>query len=102
MSAMPADADALTLVPFRDVNADCLDASRDFMSRHPGILKPGPAAFLDEKIAVANAARLHFDANLPHAWLGDIALHQFPVSARLGDLRRLHFLTHKESPVMYQ
>ena len=75
MSAMPAYADALTLFPFHDVNADCLDATRDFMSRHPGILKPGPAAFLDENIAMANAARLHFHANLPSARLRDVAFH---------------------------
>src|SRR5436309_2032748 len=94
MSAMPAHADALTLLPFRDVNADCIDAPGDFMTRHPGVLKPGPGTFLDENIAVANAARLHFDENLPRARLGDIALHQFPVAARLADLRSLHLLIH--------
>jgi hypothetical protein len=73
MSAMPTDADALPFFPFRDVTADCIDASRDFMTRHPGKLKPWPGTFFDENIAVANAARLHFDANLPNVRLGDIA-----------------------------
>src|SRR5712691_8785157 len=91
MPAMPADADALTFFPLRDVAADRIDASRDFMTRHPRILKPGPETLFDEHIAVANAARLHFHANLPSAWLRDFAFHQFPISTGFADLRRLHF-----------
>jgi hypothetical protein len=96
---MPAYADALTFFPFRDVTADCINASRDFMTRHPGKLKPWPGTFLDENIAVANAARLHFDANLSMVRLGDIALHQFPIAVRLADLCCLHFLIHGNSPL---
>jgi hypothetical protein len=42
MSAMPAHADALTFLPFNDVGADRIDATRDFTTRHTGILKSGP------------------------------------------------------------
>jgi hypothetical protein len=59
----PAYADALTFLPFRDVAADRIDASRDFMTRHTRILKPGPQTLFDDHIAVANAARLHLDAH---------------------------------------
>jgi hypothetical protein len=72
---MPAYADALTFSPFRDVVADCIDAAGDFMTRDAGILKPGPETLLDDKIAVANAARLHFHANLLSARLRHVAFH---------------------------
>ena len=97
MSAMPAHADALTFLPFRDVAADRIDASRDFMTRHARILKPGPQTLFDEHIAVANAARLHFHANLAGARLRDIAFHQFKISTGFADLRRFHFLIHKSN-----
>src|SRR5215813_1722217 len=42
MSAMPADPDALAVLPFRNITADCIDPSRDFMTRHPWKLKSGP------------------------------------------------------------
>ena len=96
---MPAYADALTFLPFRDVAADRIDASRDFMTRHTRILEPGPQTLFDEHIAVANAARLHFHANLPGARLRNVALHQFPVSARFADLRRFHSHVHNMSPL---
>jgi hypothetical protein len=65
------------------------------MTRHTGILKPGPKTLLDDEIAVANAARLHFHADLSRAWLRDVAFHQFPISTGFADLRRLHFRIHK-------
>jgi hypothetical protein len=72
---MPAYADALVFFPLRDIAADRIDASRDFMTRHPRILKPGPETLFDDKIAVTNAARLYFHANLPNAGLWDFAFH---------------------------
>src|SRR4029077_2929573 len=95
MSAMPAYADSLTFSPLRDVATDRIDAARDFMTRHTGILKPGPETLLDDEIAVANAARLHFHANLLSGRLRDVAFHQFPISAGLADLRCLHLHVHK-------
>jgi hypothetical protein len=74
MSAVPAYANALTFLPFRDVVTDRIDASRDFMTRHTRILKPGPETLLYDEIAVANAAGFHFHTNLLSARLGDIAL----------------------------
>jgi len=95
MSAVPAYADPLTFFPLRDFVADCIDASRNFMTRHTRKLKPRPETFFDDKIAVANTARFHFHANLPRARLRDIAFHQFKISAGFANLRRLHLHPHK-------
>jgi hypothetical protein len=90
MTAMPAYADALTFFPFRDVAAERIDTSRDFMTRHTRILEPGPQTLFDEHIAVANAARLHFHANLPSAGLRDFAFNYFKRSIRASDLCNTH------------
>ena len=71
MSAMPADTYALTFLPLRNIGSDCIDASRDFMTRHSRILESGPQTFVNENIAVANAARLDLDSNLPGGGLDD-------------------------------
>src|SRR5438105_2093130 len=91
MASMPAYADALAFTPDSDIAAHRIDAPRDLMTRYPGILESGPNAVLNEHIAMANAARLHFHANLPGTWLRDIAFHQFKIAARFTNLRRLHF-----------
>src|SRR5207253_1864056 len=90
MTAMPAYADALTFLPFRDVAAERIDASRDFMTRHTRILEPGPQTLFDEHIAVANAARLHFHTNLPSAGLRDFAISNFKWSIRTSNLHDTH------------
>ena len=64
MSAMPADANALTFLPGGDVVSDRVDLPGDFMTRHAWILQSGPETFFDKHVAVANAARFHFHANL--------------------------------------
>jgi hypothetical protein len=91
MSTVPADADPLTACPLSNTAADCVDSSRDFMAWDSGKLKPGPKAVLDEHIAVANAARFHFDADLSGARLRDFAFHQLPIAARFADLGYFHF-----------
>jgi len=100
MSAVPAYADTLTVLPLRNVAANRIDASGDFMTRHPWILQTGPKSVFDQNVAVANAARLHFHADLAGARFGDFAFHQFKIPAGLADLRRFHFLTHELSPVL--
>src|SRR6266576_1582958 len=73
MSAMPANADTLPAFPIRHAITDCMNASRDFMTRHTWILKPGPEAVFDNKIAVTNATRLHLHAHLSATWLRNFA-----------------------------
>ena len=77
-------------VPGHEI-AGRIDAACNLVTRHARKLKPRPDTLLNEHIAVANATRLHFHANLPGAWLRNIAFHQFPIPARFTDLRRLHF-----------
>src|SRR5205085_9346963 len=104
VSAMPAHPDALTFFPFDDVAADRIDTSRDFVTRHSRILKTGPLSLFDQHVAVANAARFDFHADLAGARLGDFALDQFKSIAGLADLRHFHFRSHEPtfpSPVSF-
>src|SRR2546430_15653535 len=95
MSAMPAYAHALAFFPFCNPVADCIDAPGDLMTGHTRILKSGPQTFFNENVAVANAARFYFHANLPSTRLRDVAFHQFPISTGLANLCCFHFLIHK-------
>jgi len=69
VSAMPANTNALTFVPVRNVISNRIDASGDFMSGDAWILKAGPQSFFDENIAMTNAARFNFHAHLSRSWL---------------------------------
>src|SRR4051812_46839360 len=91
MTAMPADSDWLTLRPWHDIASDRVDATGNFMTRHTWILNARPQTVLHQDIAVANATRLHFHANLSRARLRNFAFHQFKIPAGFADLRRLHF-----------
>src|SRR5436190_20975705 len=51
MPAVPADADALALLPVRDAIAQGIDAPRDFMAWHTRILKSRPQTVFDQDIA---------------------------------------------------
>ncbi|HKT35973.1 MAG TPA: hypothetical protein VJR03_14190, partial [Nitrospira sp.] len=64
VSAMPADADALTRFPLRDVGTDFVDAAGDFVSGDARVLKARPVSLFDEGVTVADAAGLDFDADM--------------------------------------
>jgi len=72
---MQPTADALTFLPGCHIVAECIDASRDFMTRHTGILKPGPQTFLDQGIAMANAACFNLHAHLSRSRLRNHAFY---------------------------
>ena len=95
MSAMPAYAHALAFFPFCNPVADCIDAPGDLMTGHTRILKSGPQTFFNENVAVTNAARFYFHADLSGVWLWNVAFDEFKVSTRFTDLRCLHFRAHK-------
>src|SRR5215471_482094 len=42
MAAVPADTDALSLLPVGDISARFVDDAHDFVSRNPGILEARP------------------------------------------------------------
>jgi hypothetical protein len=88
---MPANSSALTHRPLPDVTSERVYAAGDFMTRHARILESRPDTILDEHIAVANPACLHFYTNLPCARFGNVAIDQFKASTGLTNLRRFHF-----------
>ena len=45
MAAVPADADALALLPLGDIGAEFIDDARDFVSWNARILNAGPGTF---------------------------------------------------------
>jgi len=73
MAAVPADADALALLPNGDARADFIDNAGDFVAGRTRIGYAGPEAVLDEVVAEADAARLHADADLSCGRLGNVA-----------------------------
>jgi hypothetical protein len=97
MSTKPAHTYTLPWPPGSNIVADGIDASGDFMPRHAGIRKPWQDTFLDQHVAVANAARFYFHAHLPGVRLRNHTLDQFPLSTRHTDLRRLHRCRHTGS-----
>ena len=74
MAAVPADADALSLLPLGNTVTQFVDDADDFMSGNAGILNSGPLAFLREHVTVANATGLHLDAHLSCTRLRNLAL----------------------------
>jgi hypothetical protein len=87
---MPADTDALSLLPRGDAWAHFIDYAGDFVSWNAGVLNAGPSAFFREHVAVADATSLHLDANLSSLGLRNLALDDFEISSRLGNRRRFH------------
>jgi hypothetical protein len=92
MTTVPAHADALARLPLSYVGADAVNASGDFVAGDAGILKAGPASFLYDCVAVADAAGFDFDAYLGGAGLWRRAFDDFEISAGLADLHYFHGL----------
>src|SRR5947207_20403 len=74
VTAVPAYSGSLTFRPLRDIASDRIDAAGNFMTRHTWILNSWPQTILHQHIAVANAARLHFDSYLTGTRLGNLSL----------------------------
>ena len=95
VSAVPADSDTLIFPPVGNVRAESVDASGYLMSWYSRILQTGPETFLDQDIAVTNAAGFNFHAHLAWAGLRDFAFDQFKISTGSTDLRCFHFRVHE-------
>ncbi len=91
MTAMPADACALGGFPLRNTRAHGIHDPDDFMAGNARILQARPMAFLDQRIAVANAAGLDFNPHPAGRWLRNVTFNDFKRPARTGDLRGTHF-----------
>jgi hypothetical protein len=90
MAAMPSHADALAGLPLSYVRADGIDSSGNFVAGDAGILKARPASFLYDRIAVADAAGLDFDAHLAATGLGRRPFDNFKISTGFADLDCFH------------
>src|SRR6185436_15617570 len=66
-----------------------------FMARHARILQAWPVAFLDERIAMANATSLDLDPHPTGGGLGNFAFNNFERPIRAGDLGDTH-LCHNQ------
>ena len=87
VAAVPAEADALAELEERDVGADGVDDAGDLVAgdaRDIGV--PGHMAFLGERVAVADAAGLHANADMAGAGIGELLLDELKRSAGGGYL----------------
>ena len=73
IAAVPANTDALTGFPWLHSFSYGIDNSDDLVPRHARILNTGPEPFFDQRIAVTNATRFHFDSNPSRLRLGNVA-----------------------------
>src|SRR4051812_30992198 len=97
IAAVPADADFLADGEIGDERAEGIDDADNFVAGHSGIFNAGPVSFLDERVAVADAAGLNFDADGAGGGLGDRAFHDFQWAAGSGDLNDAHGFGHDYS-----
>src|SRR6185312_5037460 len=98
IASVPADTDALAGFELRDASADRVNHTDDFMPWHARVLNARPVAFFRERITVANAAGLNFNAHPSGRRLGNRPFDNFNRPAGAGDLRYLHFVRHKIFP----
>jgi hypothetical protein len=90
MAAVPADADALPVLPFGNPSSHFVYDACHFMPGNAGILDSGPQAFFRKPVTVANATGLHLDSHLPRARLRNFALDDLKSRSRTRNLRHFH------------
>ena len=86
VSAVPADADSLTGLPVEHVGTDDVDNTNDLVAENTWVLDAGPVTLLGEYVAMAEAARFHFDADLARTGLRNFLLNEFKRATSTGDL----------------
>src|SRR5713226_5791858 len=91
VSAVPAHADALALLPTGDAGAEFGDDAGNFVAGGTRVGQAGPEPVSYKGVAEADAAGLHADADLAGAGLGDFALLELEVCAGLGGNGDFHF-----------
>jgi len=90
MASVPSDSDALAGFPVGNVSTDGVDAAGDFVSGNAWILEAGPMAFLNEDVAVADAAGFDFDPDLAAGGIGNVSFDEFEIAVGFADLDSLH------------
>ncbi len=69
---MPSHAHPLSGLPWRDAGSDRINPSADLMSGHSRELQSGVQGFLDQGVAVTDAAGFDLNANLARPGLRNI------------------------------
>jgi hypothetical protein len=82
MTAMPTKSDALARLEQRDVRAYRIHYACNLMAGHSRKLQTGPQTFFCKRVAMANAACLHANANLPWTGFGKFFLNKLKGSLR--------------------
>jgi hypothetical protein len=90
IAAVPSHPDALAGLPSLDAGADRVDHSGHLVPGNTRVLEPRKGSFLDERIAVTDAAHLDPDAHRPGSRLGDRSLGDLERPVGSGDLDHAH------------
>ena len=80
MAAMPANSDTVTFAPFRHSGPERIHHAGHCMARNARTGDSRPAAFDDDRIAVAHTTCLNFDGHISRAWIGNLELDEFSCS----------------------
>jgi hypothetical protein len=91
MASVPAQADTLARLEERHVGSDGVNDAGNLMARRAGELDAGPLAFFRKRVAVANAAGHHADADMTGAGLGKFFCYELERTAGGGYLHGTAF-----------
>src|SRR6476659_2277068 len=94
MATVPTNTNSLANCPGGDVGTHRIDASGDLMTRYTRILKSGPDAVPDQRVAVANAACLDLHAHLAGTRFRNVTFDEIPIATCFAYLRGFHFRAH--------
>jgi hypothetical protein len=90
MSAVPANADPLTLLPHRHIRSNGIDHTGNLVPRHSWVLQARPVPFFHKNVTMTDAACLYLDANGMGPWFRHLATHCLERAAGTTDLHRNH------------
>jgi len=90
LSAMPAYADPLSLLPSSHPGSHFIDDAGNFVPRNPRILNSRPQAFFHKHVAVADATGQNFDPNSSGRRLRHRSLDNLKLSFRRRYLGNVH------------
>jgi hypothetical protein len=90
LTSMPANADALPLLPRGNSSAHFIDDAGDFVPWNAGILNSRPGAFFRENVTVADTTGLHLDPHVSCVRHRNLALYDLEIRSGSGNLRHFH------------
>jgi hypothetical protein len=90
MAAVPADTDAVALLPLANAAAEFVNHAGNFVAWNAWVLQAGPVAVLHQVIAEADATGLYLNENLAGTGRRYLAFHDLKIASGLGDLNCFH------------